>query len=849
MTYLPPRSRGPRLPKRKRLLLLAAGLTAAFAVAASAAAWIALRPGERYLPGQRVEGLTSELARDLPLDYPRVSLVDVTAEAGIRFRHFWGTRTSQLAEDMGSGAAWGDYNNDGWEDLFVVAISGPVSLSAAQMRESPARSTLYRNNGDGTFTDVTDQAGVGFRGIGMGGVWADYDNDGWLDLFVTAYGENTLYRNQGNGTFTDVTRQAGLGGRRGFWAGASWGDYDRDGCIDLYVTGYVKFVALPQELGAIELDTEEPATINPSSFEPERNLLYHNNCDATFSEVAAQAGVLGDQGRSLGAAWADFDGDGWPDLYIANDVSDNLLYRNLGNGKFVDLSHAAGVADYRSAMGLAIGDWNGDEALDIFITHWIAQENALYNNLRGRTRPSERSDPPLQFTDVADRYGLGQVALDYVGWGTAFFDYDNDGRLDLLVVNGHTLQQRQNPRLLVPMRDQLFWNRGPDEGFYDVSLVSGDYFRREYVGRGAALADYNNDGCVDVFIVNHGGPGILLRNDCASRNRWLKVQLQGTRSNRSAIGAKLRLVYRGGVQVREVGAQPSYLSGNSLVEHFGLGSEPVADSLVVTWPSGLRQVLTNVQTNQTVRIVEEAGSHERVRRFWELYRQATAARTAGELERAVELYQAALELNASHQDALYYLGSLQFELGHLESAERAWRRLIEANPASSRAHAQLGALYACRSRGRPFEPRAARAEFQRALEINPEETGPLIRLGELELLTGETRAARQHLTAVLRTNPRSVEAHFLLGYAAWREGNRGEAAAQLQEAARAAEPLERPAGVAGEGDTRSRLPLRRRTSPCPSLVPDPALLRRIAGMNPESIVDSVYRQVVAVNVF
>lgn len=593
-----------RLPRRKRLVVVTAGFAALFTVAAAVAAWLALRPEEPYRPGDEIEGLTAELARGLPPDYPRVTFVDVSTEAGIQFRHFWKERSSQLAEDMGSGAAWGDYDNDGWQDLFVPNIAGPITLSLAEQRESPARASLYRNNGDGTFTDVTDRAGVGFRGIGMGAAWADYDNDGWLDLFVTAYGENVLYRNNGDGTFSDVTRRAGVGGRKGFWAGASWADYDRDGYLDLYVTGYVKFVRLPEAVTALHYDVEEPASINPSSFEPERNLLYRNNGDGSFTEVAAQAGVLGENGRSLSAAWADFDEDGWPDLYVANDVSDNVLYRNLGNGRFMDVSHAARVADYRGAMGLAIGDWDGDEDLDIFITHWIAQENALYNNLRNRLVALNPTGSLLQFMDQADRYGLGQIALDYVGWGTAFFDYDNDGKLDLFVVNGHTSQQRDNPRLLVPMRDQLFWNRGPTEGFYDVSVVSGEYFRRRYVGRGAAFADYDNDGDVDAFIVNHGGPGILLRNDDGNRNRWLKVHLNGTRSNHSAIGAKLRLVYRGGVQVRQVGAQPSYLSGNSLIEHFGMGDQLEADSLIVTWPSGLRQTFTALRTNQTVHLVE-----------------------------------------------------------------------------------------------------------------------------------------------------------------------------------------------------------------------------------------------------
>ncbi|MFQ5932966.1 MAG: CRTAC1 family protein, partial [Nitrospiraceae bacterium] len=329
-----------------------------------------------------------------------------------------------------------------------------------------------------------------------------------------------------------------------------------------------------------------------------------------FSEVAEVAGVLNEQGKSLEAAWSDLDEDGWPDLYVANDVSDNVLFHNLGNGRFIDVSHAARVADYRGAMGLALGDWDGDEDMDIVITHWIAQENALYSNLRSQLAfRATPGPPPLRFMDEADRYGLGQIALDYIGWGTSFIDYDNDGRLDLFVVNGSTFQQRDNPRLLVPMIDQLFWNRGADEGFYDVSAVSGEYFKREYVGRGAAFADYDNDGDVDVFVVNNGGPGVLLRNNGGNRNRWLKVRLEGRQSNRYAIGARLRLVIEKTVQVREVGTQSSYLSQNSLVEHFGLGSHAEADTLEVIWPSGVRDVLSRVAAGQTVRIVE--GSHAR----------------------------------------------------------------------------------------------------------------------------------------------------------------------------------------------------------------------------------------------
>ncbi|NIM50575.1 MAG: hypothetical protein GTN62_09640 [Gemmatimonadales bacterium] len=594
------------LPRRKRLLVITAGTGLIFAAAALFVVWLVLRPAPTYLPGEAIEGLTSDLARDLPSDYPRVTFVDASQEAGIQFRHFSGRRSTQLPEDMGSGAAWGDYDNDGWLDLYVVNESGPLTLSQDQLERSPAHNTLYHNNGDGTFTDVSVAAGVDFRGIGMAATWGDADNDGWPDLFVTAYGENVFYRNNGDGTFTDATAETGLGGRQGFWAGASWGDFDRDGLLDLYVTGYVQYVHREAAEASLQYDVDVPASLNPSSFEPERNFLFRNQGDGSFSELALRAGVSDPQGRSLSAAWCDFDDDGWPDIYVANDVSDNVLFRNLGNGLFEDVSHRAHVADYRGAMGIAVGDWDGDADWDMFVTHWIAQENALYSNRR--TQLAALDAAPLQavqFMDEADRFGVGQIALDYIGFGTSFFDYDNDGWLDLFVVNGSTFQQDDQPHLLVAMRDQLFWNRGPDEGFFDVSGVSSEYFRREYVGRGAAFGDYDNDGDVDVFIVNNDGPGILLRNDNANRNRWLKVHLQGRRSNRSAIGAKLRLVVGNTVQRRQVGAQSSYLSQNSLVQHFGLGAATVADTLEIVWPSGVRQVLVEVSGNQTLHVVEE----------------------------------------------------------------------------------------------------------------------------------------------------------------------------------------------------------------------------------------------------
>lgn len=602
------------MPRRRRRLVFATAFALAFVAVAAVIVGFALRPEPGYVPGEEIMGLTSELSRSLPPDYPRLAFRDVTREAGIEFQHFWQQRTSQIPEDMGSGVAWGDYNNDGWPDVFLVNLAGPITLSADDVRRSPARCALYHNNGDGTFTDVSERAGVDLRAFGMGAEWGDYDNDGWLDLVVSTYGENVLYRNNGDGTFSDRTKAAGLAGKRGFWSGVAWGDYDRDGWLDLYVTGYVKYSPLAALGASQQYDAEDPASINPNSFPPERNLLYHNDGDGTFTEVAARAGVLGERGKSLEAAWVDFDEDGWPDLYVANDVTDNQLFRNRGDGTFEDISHAARVADYRSAMGLAVGDWDGDQDTDLFITHWIAQENALYSNLRNHrsAKPELPGDgdgrserPVVQFMDEADRYGLGQIALDFVGWGTFFFDSDNDGKLDLFVVNGHTFQRRDAPEALVPQTSQLFWNRGAAAGFYDLSAVSGAYFGELHVGRGAAFADYDNDGNLDVLVVNHGGPAVLLRNEGGYGNNWLKVKLEGHRSNRSAIGAKLRLVVGDDVFVRQVGAQASYLSQNDLTEHFGLGTASGADSLVISWPSGKRQVLTGLAPNRTVRVAEE----------------------------------------------------------------------------------------------------------------------------------------------------------------------------------------------------------------------------------------------------
>jgi hypothetical protein len=549
-----------------------------------------------------------------------VRFSDQAEASGLRFRHFHGRRSAQLPEDMGSGLAWGDYDGDGDPDLFLVNASGPLLATKAEIASSPAHARLFRNEGGGRFADATDSAGLALRGLGMGAAWGDYDGDQDLDLFVTRYGTNLLFRNEGGGRFSDVSDGAGVSRFWGFWAGASWADYDRDGDLDLYVCGYVKYEWDKESAGKASLQFRSvvPFTLNPSSYAPERNLLLRNEGGA-FREAAKDAGVDNPSGRSLSASWADFDSDGWPDLYVANDVSDNAMFHNLGDGRFRDISHSAWVADYRGAMGLAIGDWENDGDLDVFVTHWIAQENALYANETERMKVTP--DAPLRFVDQADITGLGQIALDVIGWGASFLDYDNDGRLDLFVANGSTFQQDSDPSLLVAMKDFLFWNAG-EHGYHEVGASSGDVFARPNVGRGAAPADYDADGDLDLALVVHGGPARLLRNDGGNRRGWLRVVLRsprrraaaeaGRRSTTFAVGARVVLSAGGTTQLREVGAGSSYLSQEPPGEvFFGLGEAASVDRLEVRWPSGLVESFQGLPIPSTIRLVEGRPRPER----------------------------------------------------------------------------------------------------------------------------------------------------------------------------------------------------------------------------------------------
>ena len=540
-----------------------------------------------------------------------VTFKDVTKAAGINFVHSFGKRSSLLPEDVGSGAAFADYNNDGHVDLYVVNNPGPLD---AEIAETSPGNVLYRNNGDGTFTDVTKEAGVGDRGYGMGCVFGDYDNDGDLDLYVTNYEQNVLYRNNNDGTFTDVTEAAGVGDTR-WGTGAAFGDYDNDGDLDLYVPNYIDHdldkLAEDQKT-SMQYGQSVPRILNPHSFEPQDNVLYRNNGDGTFTDVTAELGVESHGGRSLQAIFTDFDLDGDLELYVANDLSPNFLYRNNGDGTFIDVSDASWAADFRGSMGLATGDYDGDGDLDLFMSHWIEQENALYSNMwkeeramRGESSKAEGVQP-IRLVD--DSYGasLGEESLKYVGWGTDLFDYDNDGDLDIFVANGHTFQYLDNYDLLIPQKDQFFRYEG-DGIFTDVSAATGIAALPYRVGRGVAFGDYDSDGDVDMFIVNNHGPAVLLRNEGGNRNNWLQVKLIGTKGNRDAVGARIRLKAGDRIQLREINAGASYLSFNSLTAEFGLAQETTVDWIEVIWLGGDTERFTGIGVNQRVILTEGTG--------------------------------------------------------------------------------------------------------------------------------------------------------------------------------------------------------------------------------------------------
>jgi hypothetical protein len=516
---------------------------------------------------------------------------EVTAKAGIQFVHSFGAeRLGSLLESTGAGCVWFDYNNDGYPDLYVVS-GKPLGqgMHPYPLRKPPGTAPhnhLYRNNGNGTFTDVTAQAGVGADLFGMGAVAADYDNDGWVDLFVSGFGRAILFRNMGNGTFQDVTAKAGIS-IPGWSIGSAWLDYDRDGCVDLFVGRYVKFDPAYKAYYAAD---NYPG---PLDYAADSNVLLHNNCNGTFTDVSAKAGIAEFKSRAMGVTAADFDLDGYPDIYVANDKTENFLFHNQKNGTFKEIAVDAGVAygqsgENTSAMGPVFADFDHDGKMDL----WVS--DSKYNRLLQNTCN-------LQFRDVTERAGVSQLAAQYVSWGTGAHDFDNDGRDDLFIVHGGLIH-------MVPQEHAIFRNAG-DWKFEDVSGGAGPFFDLKTgvksVARGACFADYDNDGKMDVFLLNLGGPAYLLHNTSSNGNHWIEVKLVGKKSNRDGIGAQVEVIAGGQRQQHERVAGSGYLSQDDARLHFGLGAASRIEKLTISWPSGTKQVLTGVAAGQVIRVAEE----------------------------------------------------------------------------------------------------------------------------------------------------------------------------------------------------------------------------------------------------
>lgn len=802
-----------RLSRRRRRVLWTAVLLVIGITAAAFALMRAYRQrqGAEYRPGEVNPDITQSLAQGVPQGAPKPVFVDVTRDAGLDgFVTFAGARGSQLPEDMGPGGAWGDFDNDGDDDLFLVSAGGPLGAPADKL----APCALFENAGGGRFTQV--QSFPDTRIHGMGAAWGDYDGDGWQDLAVTGYDALLLFHNDRG----RLTADARFASRKGFWSGAAWGDYDNDGRLDLYVSGYVKYVPSDASSARVteQYGTAVPFTLNPASFEPERNLLFHNT-GGTFEEVGAKLKVANPEGRSLSAIWHDFDADGWLDLYVANDISDNVFFHNV-KGRFEDISHAAWVADYRGAMGLAVGDWNRDGDDDLFITHWLAQENALYDSMMKDTGG-------LKFTDAADTFGLGQIALPMVGWGTEFLDFDSDGWLDLIVANGSTIETEERPKKLKPQLPFLLWNRH-GEYFHDLAPITPP-LKQPHAARGLAVSDYDNDGDLDVAIMRSGEGVQLLRND-TSHGHWVEVVLR----SRPAPGAPpqvargaIAIAQAGKVTLRRAVTSASYLSQSTAVLHFGLGEATAIDRLEVRWrgttvttygPLGADR-RWEITEGDAVPVEKVAGTfpakvpatfgektppdRERIAAFWERQRAAMQAlKVEKNPDKAVRLFREALALDPTHEDARYYLATSLAAQGHTADALAEYETLTRANPRSHRGFSAWGTLRA-RTAQSAADLAAAEAALTKAHDLNPEETGALLTLGEIALLRGQAPVAERRFKAACQSNARATGGLFLLGYLQWKRGDLDGAKDRLEKARATLGPDWKPKGATAEGDVQA----------------------------------------------
>jgi hypothetical protein len=511
---------------------------------------------------------------------------DASDKAGIDFADSFGSRQlGSLLEGTGAGCVWFDYNNDGLPDLYVVngrPLDDSMHPYPLKVKPNPLpHNHLYRNDGNGRFTDVTDQAGLNPDLYSIAVTAADYDNDGFVDLLVAGYGKSILYHNDGNGHFTDVTAKAGIK-VEGWGISSTWLDYDKDGCVDLFVGRYVKFD--PKYRAYYAADNYP----GPLDYEGETNKLYHNNCNGTFTDVSEKSGISAFVGRTMGVTAADFDNDGWDDIYISNDRTENFLFHNKHDGTFEEVANDTGTAfgqngESTSSMGPVFADLEGRGVLDLWVTD--GRYNRLLHNVGKQG-----------FEDIGATNGVSQTNAQYVSWGTGVYDFDNDGQLDILIFHGGLIH-------LIPQEHTLF--RGLGQGkFADISRDAGPVLSVRTTARGACFADYDNDGKVDAFVVNLGGKGTLVHNVSTNTGHWIAIKLKGTKSNRDGIGARVEVYAAGKRQTAERVAGSGYLSQNDDRLHFGLGAASTIDKLIVHWPSGREQTLEKLSVDRVLTVEE-----------------------------------------------------------------------------------------------------------------------------------------------------------------------------------------------------------------------------------------------------
>jgi hypothetical protein len=539
---------------------------------------------------------------------PVPQFVDVAPQVGLTVPHLASKEQHYIVESMGGGVGFFDCDDNGRLDIVVTNGSSVDRYRAG----GDLMVTLYRQGADGKFTNITEQAGLTVKGWSMGVAVADFDNDGNLDLFVTGYGRSVLYRGLGNCKFNDVTEKAGLSGITGFATGAAWGDYDRDGYVDLFVSRYVHVDMdhLPA-FGSDEKFCRFKGVLvqcGPWGMPGEGDYLFHNRGDGTFEDVSKKAGMDDPQHRyGLGAIWGDYDNDGWPDLFLANDAGPNFLYHNRHDGTFDEVGMLAGVAlgedgQELGSMGVDFADYDHDGKLDLFVTNYTDQIDNLYRNLGGGA-----------FSDMSWPAKLGQPSFPYVKWGTGFVDFDNDGWVDLFVNNGHVYPQVDaipgGPGYKQPM--QMFHNNHHG-AFEDISKASGVFEMPPESRRGAAFGDVYNDGNIDILVLNIGQPPSLLINQTRNSNHRVAFQLIGSKSNRASIGARVTIHAAGGMQFNEVRGGGSYLSQNDLRLHFGLGTDDRIGLVEIAWPSGKVEVLRDLQADFIYEVIEGQGVRQRI---------------------------------------------------------------------------------------------------------------------------------------------------------------------------------------------------------------------------------------------